>query len=79
MLRHGVVTLALIGAAFAAGAPVCGQEVDLSALTGEIVSDGSSTVGPMTQAVAEEFAALAPQVQTSVDVSGTGGGFERFC
>jgi phosphate transport system substrate-binding protein len=33
----------------------------------------------MTQAVAEEFAALAPEVQTSVDISGTGGGFARFC
>ena len=50
-----------------------------AALTGEIVSDGSSTVGPLTQAVAEEFAAQAPNVQISVDISGTGGGFERFC
>lgn len=48
-------------------------------LSGEIVSDGSSTVGPVTQAVAEEFAALAPDVQISVDISGTGGGFQRFC
>jgi phosphate transport system substrate-binding protein len=79
MLRQGIVALALIGAALAAGSPALAQEADLSTLTGEIVSDGSSTVGPMTQAVAEEFAALAPQVQTSVDVSGTGGGFERFC
>jgi phosphate transport system substrate-binding protein len=51
----------------------------LSALSGEIVSDGSSTVGPLTQAVAEEFNGQAPNVQISVDISGTGGGFERFC
>ena len=59
--------------------PALGQETDLSALSGEIVSDGSSTVGPLTQAVAEEFNAQAPDVQTTVDISGTGGGFERFC
>ena len=52
---------------------------DLSSLTGEIISDGSSTVGPITQAVAEEFAAEASDVQVSVDISGTGGGFKRFC
>ncbi|MFM9105749.1 MAG: phosphate ABC transporter substrate-binding protein PstS family protein, partial [Chloroflexota bacterium] len=55
------------------------QESDLSGLTGEIVSDGSSTVGPITQAMAEEFNAAAPDVRISVDISGTGGGFERFC
>jgi phosphate transport system substrate-binding protein len=59
--------------------PAPAQETDLSALSGEIVSDGSSTVGPLTQAVAEEFNAQAPDVQTTVDISGTGGGFERFC
>jgi phosphate transport system substrate-binding protein len=59
--------------------PVFAQDADLSTLSGEIVSDGSSTVGPLTQAVAEEFNGQAPDVQISVDISGTGGGFERFC
>lgn len=77
--RRGVLALLLAGAIGMNAAPAFAQESDLSALTGEIVSDGSSTVGPMTQAVAEEFAAAAPQVQSSVDISGTGGGFERFC
>ncbi|MCC6945120.1 MAG: PstS family phosphate ABC transporter substrate-binding protein [Thermomicrobiales bacterium] len=48
-------------------------------LTGTIVADGSSTVGPITEAVAEEFAAVASGVQVEVSISGTGGGFERFC
>lgn len=78
-LRRGALALLLAGSIGMTAAPVFAQEADLSGLTGEVVSDGSSTVGPMTQAVAEEFAALAPQVQTSVDISGTGGGFERFC
>ena len=50
-----------------------------SGLTGEILIDGSSTVFPITQAVAEEFTALNPDVQISVGVSGTGGGFKKFC
>ncbi|MCO5221148.1 MAG: PstS family phosphate ABC transporter substrate-binding protein [Thermomicrobiales bacterium] len=48
-------------------------------LSGTIVADGSSTVGPVTEAMAEEFAAIAPNVQLEVSISGTGGGFERFC
>lgn len=79
MLRQGIMAVAVTGSMLMGGLPALAQETDLEGLTGEIVSDGSSTVGPMTQAVAEEFAALAPQVQTSVDISGTGGGFDRFC
>jgi phosphate transport system substrate-binding protein len=52
---------------------------DASNLSGTIVADGSSTVGPITEAVAEEFASVAPDVQLEVSISGTGGGFERFC
>ncbi|MDP9365426.1 MAG: PstS family phosphate ABC transporter substrate-binding protein [Chloroflexota bacterium] len=52
---------------------------DLGNLEGTVASDGSSTVGPITQAVAEEFNAEAENVDVTVDISGTGGGFERFC
>ena len=48
-------------------------------LTGRIEADGSSTVGPYTTAAAERFRSEAPEVQITVGVSGTGGGFERFC
>jgi phosphate transport system substrate-binding protein len=48
-------------------------------LSGTIVADGSSTVGPITEAMAEEFAGIAEGVQLEVSISGTGGGFERFC
>ncbi len=47
-------------------------------LTGTIEIDGSSTVFPITQAVAEEFIALHPDMRMPVGVSGTGGGFKRF-
>jgi len=48
-------------------------------LTGELKIDGSSTVGPLTSAVAEQFNAENDQVDISVGESGTGGGFEKFC
>jgi len=53
--------------------------VDLTSLEGEVVVDGSSTVFPITSAVAEEFLAVAPRVQVPVGLSGTGGGFKKFC
>jgi phosphate transport system substrate-binding protein len=49
------------------------------ALSGSINIDGSSTVAPLTQAAAELFNQENPDVQISVGISGTGGGFEKFC
>ena len=53
------------------------------ALTGlglaQIRADGSSTVYPITQAVAEEFTARNPNIRVVVAFSGTGGGFKKFC
>jgi phosphate transport system substrate-binding protein len=48
-------------------------------LSGRIQADGSSTVAPYTTAAAEQFRGVHPDVQITVGVSGTGGGFERFC
>lgn len=45
-----------------------------------ISSDGSSTVFPLTEAVAEEFQTLhRGKYQVTVGISGTGGGFKKFC
>ena len=44
----------------------------------EILVDGSSTVFPISQAVAEEFRKERPDVQVPVGISGTGGGLKRF-
>lgn len=41
--------------------------------------DGSSTVYPITEAVAEEFQKANRGVNVTVGVSGTGGGFKKFC
>jgi phosphate transport system substrate-binding protein len=49
------------------------------ALSGRITIDGSSTVAPLATYAAEQFRNDEPGVRITVGVSGTGGGFERFC
>lgn len=53
--------------------------VDYTKLSGEVKVDGSSTVFPISQAVAEEFSKVAKGVRANVALAGTGGGFEKFC
>ena len=48
-------------------------------LAGAVRVDGSSTVYPITEAVAEEFGASARGVKVTVGISGTGGGMKKFC
>jgi phosphate transport system substrate-binding protein len=54
------------------------QKSSPSELKGTIKIDGSSTVYPVTEAVAEEFRSIQPGINVTVGVSGTGGGFKKF-
>jgi len=47
-------------------------------LQGTVSIDGSSTVFPISQAMAEEFQKQYPRVKVVVGTSGTGGGFKKF-
>ena len=49
------------------------------ALAQVVKVDGSSTVYPVTEAVAEEFQKANKGLKVTVGVSGTGGGFKKFC
>jgi phosphate transport system substrate-binding protein len=80
--------LAVLGAVLilAIGATACGGSDDDTTggsgggdLSGSIRIDGSSTVAPLTEAVAEQFMAENSDVRITVGTSGTGGGFEKFC
>ncbi|NJN86878.1 MAG: PstS family phosphate ABC transporter substrate-binding protein [Leptolyngbyaceae cyanobacterium SL_7_1] len=86
--------VALLGGLAACGAPTTeapdaaapeGAETEAaggeaaSDLSGSISVDGSSTVFPVSEAMAEEFMAANPGVRVTVGTSGTGGGFEKFC
>ena len=77
------LALVLCVAAAAVLAAGCGGSSDGGSdgggLSGTIQADGSSTVGPFTTRAAETFRAEEPDVNVTVGISGTGGGFERFC
>jgi phosphate transport system substrate-binding protein len=72
-------------AILALGVAACGSSDDEATgdgggdLSGSIRIDGSSTVAPLTEAIAEEFQAENPDVKVTVGTAGTGGGFEKFC
>ncbi len=55
-----------------------GGPASADALEGKVQIDGSSTVYPITEAVAEEFRAPQPKIALSIGISGTGGGFKKF-
>jgi phosphate transport system substrate-binding protein len=82
MRRLGLLLIAVLLAGCGGergGSADTGAATGDSDLSGRIQADGSSTVGPYTTAAAERFRAVHPNVQITVGVSGTGGGFERFC
>ena len=63
----------------AASAPASAAASAPANLSGTITIDGSSTVYPITEAVAEEFQLANKGVQVPTSLSGTGGGFKKFC
>jgi phosphate transport system substrate-binding protein len=70
MSLRPVLAAVAVAAAFAAPA---------SALANTVKIDGSSTVFPVTEAVAEEFQKANRGMKVTVGISGTGGGFRKFC
>ena len=79
-MRGKLALTAIIGVALIAGGCNTGGGTGEGTKTaGTIQIDGSSTVAPISQAVAEAFRADEPGVNVAVGTSGTGGGFERFC
>ncbi|MDX2115908.1 MAG: PstS family phosphate ABC transporter substrate-binding protein [Planctomycetota bacterium] len=71
-----LAALAIAVVSLAQTAPARAQSP--ASLSGVVKIDGSSTVYPITEAIAEEFKKVAPQVNVTVGISGTGGGFKRF-
>jgi phosphate transport system substrate-binding protein len=84
---RSMLWVALLSAAIlTVGLAACGDDDDENgggggggSLSGTIRIDGSSTVAPLTEAIAEGFQAENPDVRVTVGTSGTGGGFEKFC
>jgi phosphate transport system substrate-binding protein len=71
--------------AIALVAAACGGDDDAgggtggTSLSGKVTLDGSSTVAPISEAIAEEFRKEQSGVNVTVGTSGTGGGFTKFC
>lgn len=72
------VVIALAAGGWLAGVSMAAAPAAQPTLSGSVKIDGSSTVYPITEAVAEEFKKSAPNVNVTVGISGTGGGFKRF-
>ncbi|MEX2047666.1 MAG: PstS family phosphate ABC transporter substrate-binding protein [Chloroflexota bacterium] len=77
LLGSFVAVAVLAGACGGGGAPA--QSQPGANLTGSVKLDGSSTVFPVSEAFAEEFQKKNPGVRVTVGISGTGGGFKKFC
>ena len=78
VVAGAVVSTVVVSTAIAGSS--AGPTYNLKKLKGSITADGSSTVGPYTTAAAELFRrAGASGVNVTVGISGTGGGFQRFC
>src|SRR6187551_146018 len=72
--------IALVSATTAAACGGGGSESAASNAAPAVIQlDGSSTVFPISEAVAEEFQRTNPGTRVTVGISGTGGGFQKFC
>lgn len=75
----GLALLSLLAFTLSACGREQGRIEGESSLTGAVRIDGSSTVFPITEAVAEEFQKEQQAVRVTVGISGSGGGFKKFC
>ena len=74
-----IAVLTLVLAACGGAQEQAGPGDAQTRLSGTVRIDGSSTVFPISEAMAEEFQRLNPDVRITVGISGTGGGFKKFC
>jgi phosphate transport system substrate-binding protein len=82
-LKKKLISVAAVLSASVLVLAGCAAETDTGdtdgSLSGSILIDGSSTVGPASEIAAELFMEVNSGVQVAVNISGTGGGFEKFC
>ena len=74
--KHRSWCALLFAAVLAAG---CSRGPASGGTGGLVRVDGSSTVFPISEAVAEDYQKATPGVKVTVGISGTGGGFQKFC
>jgi len=77
-IRH-IVAAVLLAVTLAACGGSSSSGTTSSGGTALVTLDGSSTVFPISEAVAEEFQKAVQNINVTVGISGTGGGFQKFC
>jgi len=77
-MRHIITLFTMLVLVACGGSESTDSSAGGDQLSGPVRMDGSSTVFPISEAVAEEYLAEAPRVRVTVGVSGTGGGFKKF-
>ena len=77
-MRHIITLFTMLVLVACGGSESTNSSAGGDQLSGPVRMDGSSTVFPISEAVAEEYLAEAPRVRVTVGVSGTGGGFKKF-
>jgi len=78
LIRYGFLLFVAALLAGCGGGSTASTET-ATATPSVIQIDGSSTVFPITEAVAEEFQKANKNIRVTVGISGTGGGFQKFC
>ncbi|MDQ0218301.1 phosphate ABC transporter substrate-binding protein PstS family protein [Peribacillus cavernae] len=78
MMSGVIAVTAACGSGDAGNGDGNGSAASDKQLKGDVLIDGSSTVYPIMEAVAEEYMAEQPEVKVSVGFAGTGGGFEKL-
>ncbi|WP_404430958.1 PstS family phosphate ABC transporter substrate-binding protein [Microbacterium lacus] len=71
-----LATSLLLSSCVGVSTPLVGS---VGSLNGTVITDGSSTVAPLTDAAADLFAAVEPDVDVIVTITGTSAGFRAFC
>lgn len=79
MLKTTTIRIAALALLLGPGLAATASARPQDNLSGKVQLDGSSTVFPISEAVAEEFGKDHRKVRVTVGLSGTGGGFKKFC
>ena len=79
MRKHLTRVSLVVGVAALAASALAATGSAVPFVSGTLTADGSSTVGPFATAAAEGFGRANKGANITVGISGTGGGFERFC
>jgi phosphate transport system substrate-binding protein len=78
-VTRAVLLMGVVALAAAAWAATGSARPFSGAVSGTLTADGSSTVAPFATAAAESFQRANRGARVTIGISGTGGGFERFC